>query len=126
MQKYLTFILLFSWLAHTEEWEYIISTADGNADFYVDTDAIREVDGLIYFWWKENISDVGESQLIQVKADCVSYKTKIVSFTTYPELELRGDPNIVDVDQYNLPWLPAPPGSVNETMLNYACATRNK
>lgn len=125
MPKYLTFILLFSWLAHTEEWEYVISSVDG-ADNYVDTVSIREVDGLVYFWFKENLTDVGESQLIQMKADCVSYKTKIISFVSYSELDIEGDQNIIDVDQYNLQWLPAPPGSVNETMLNYACATRNK
>lgn len=125
MPKYLTFILLFSWLAHTEEWEYVISSVDG-ADNYVDTVSIREVDGLVYFWFKENLTDVGESQLIQMKADCVSYKTKIISFVSYSELDIEGDQNIIDVDQYNLQWLPAIPGSVNEAMLNYACATRNK
>ena len=125
MPKYLTFILLFSWLAHTEEWEYVISSEDGS-DYYVDNVSIREVDGLVYFWFKENLTDVGESQLIQMKADCVSYKTKIISFVSYSELDIEGDQNIIDVDQYNLQWLPAPPGSVNETMLNYACATRNK
>ena len=126
MPKYLAFILLFSWLAHTEDWEYIISSADGNSDYYVDTVSIREVDGLVYFWEKENLTDVGESRLIQVKADCVSYKKKIVSFINYPELELKGDKNIIDVDKLDLPWLLSPPGSVNETILNYACATRNK
>ena len=125
MPKYLTFILLFSWLAHTEEWEYIISDVNG-ADNYVDTVSIREVDGLVYYWSKRNLTDTGESQLVQMKADCVSYRTKVVSFVRYSELDLEGDQNIVDVDQYNLQWLPAPPGSVNETMLNYACATRNK
>tara|TARA_B100001989_G_C24273477_1_gene332845 strand:- start:198 stop:575 length:378 start_codon:yes stop_codon:yes gene_type:complete len=125
MPKYLTFILLFSWLAHTEEWEYVISSVDG-ADNYVDTVSIREVDGLVYYWSKRNLTDAGESQLVQMKADCVSYRTKVVSFVRYSELDLEGDQNIVDVDQYNLQWLPAIPGSVNEAMLNYACATRNK
>jgi hypothetical protein len=107
-----------------------IAESDAKQVFF-NAESLKRAGDLVTVWAKENYSAPQPaakknktylSTRVEYRLDCAQRKVATASIKAYPEAELGGD--VVQKAAWsdkNLQWLDAPPGSVFDAMLNYAC-----
>lgn len=103
------------------EWKYLTSTSDNN-DFYVDYDRIREKNGYVYFWskneYKNKFMDKYRSSQGYTMGDCELFRVKFLDLTLYTGHMFMGDSERITMkDEWNY----VTPNSNIEKVLKSVC-----
>ncbi len=107
-----------------------IADSDTKQVFF-NAESLKRAGDLVTVWAKENYSAPQPaakknrtylSARVEYRLDCAQRKVATASVKAYPEAELGGE--VVQKAAWsdkNLVWLDAPPGTVFDAMLKYAC-----
>jgi hypothetical protein len=107
-----------------------VAESDAKQVFF-NAESLKRAGDLVTVWAKENYSAPQPaakknktylSTRVEYRLDCAQRKVATASVKAYPEAELGGE--VVQKASWsdkNLQWLDAPPGTVFDAMLNYAC-----
>lgn len=107
-----------------------VAESDAKQVFF-NAESLKRAGDLVTVWAKENYASAQPaakknktylSTRVEYRLDCAQRKVATASVKAYPETELGGE--VVQKASWsdkNLVWLDAPPGTVFDSMLNYAC-----
>jgi hypothetical protein len=112
-------------------WEYLGVMGDGTYAFFGShRHAIRE-GNIVSIWLRyeyrdqqaTNANERFKSDVVRQMFDCTRMTTKSVATTYYPENNLDGIGPSYVYDETKVGWAPAIPGTVGDTLLDWACKT---
>ena len=107
------------------EWKYLTSTSDNN-DYYVDYDRIREKNGYVYFWskneYKNKFMDKYRSSRVYIMGDCELFTVKFLDLTLYTGHMFMGDSKSITMKDE---WTYVNPNSNIEKVLKSVCERSN-
>ena len=122
-------LLAFPLALPAADWQPV---ADSDAkQVFFNAESLKRAGDLVTVWAKENYATPQPaakknktylSTRVEYRLDCAQRRIATASIKAYPEAELVGD--VVQKASWsdkNLQWLDAPPGTVFDAMLNYAC-----
>jgi hypothetical protein len=122
-------LLAFPLASSAADWQPI-AESDAKQVFF-NAESLKRSDDLVTVWAKENYSSPQPaakknktylSARVEYRLDCARRMVATASVKAYPEAELGGE--VVQKASWsdkNLQWLDAPPGTIFDAMLNYAC-----
>jgi hypothetical protein len=125
----LAFLLVVPTALPAADWQSVAESDVKQVFFNAET--LRRAGDLVTVWAKENYSTPQPaakknrtylSARVEYRLDCARRMVATASIKVYPETELGGE--VVQKASWsdkNLQWLDAPPGTVLDSMLNYAC-----
>ena len=103
------------------EWKYVSSNVSGD-EFYVDYDRIRENNGYVYYWsrneFQKPLIEKYYSNILYSMVDCEVLREKHLSSNFYEGPMGKGESLTIEEDGE---WTYPPPGSVLETILKSVC-----
>lgn len=101
----------------------VTSDAQGN-HYLLDTEGMTRKGYLVYVWQLQNLSQSNEQGALsvrtQVEFDCRFRQSRVMWITLYPEVD-EGGAAISSGMVSNPQWVPAQPGDVTDTLIDYAC-----
>jgi hypothetical protein len=101
----------------------VTSDSQGN-DYLLDTDGMTRKGYLVYVWQLQNLAQRNErgalSVRTQVEFDCRFRQSRVMWVSLYPELN-EGGAVISSGMVANPEWVPAQPGAVEDSLIDYAC-----
>jgi len=106
------------------EWVEIGVNDDVGTTFYVDPTSIRKSGNIVKVW---SLSDYNKSQgqipymsiMLQREYDCIEERARQLHMTHYAKNMGEGDPVFIHTEPRN--WLQVAPGTVGETIWEFAC-----
>ena len=114
-----------------ENWVEVTKSEDLLDTFYVDTDSLRKADGLVYFWDMADLTTPTPegiySELALRKVDCRLRRFEYVSYRVYTGNMASGEVSGFDdfIDQEDVKWEYASPGTIDEALLDFVCTYNN-
>ena len=132
MKKHLLIILIFTsilkcsfLLASEFDWKKVVSSADGDSDYYLDRKSKRAIGNYSYQWilsnkLKEN--DEIKSNVDYATIDCKRNKLQIILVTDHSEFFGQGkieNHHLISEDQ--LEWMTAKPGTIMSAIIENSC-----
>ena len=96
-------------------------------EYYVDIEAIRKVEGYIYYWELANYLEPGKggelSSKSYIKVDCKIFRSKLLSISFHKNPMGRGTGNNADLIKFPkfTKWKYPTPGSVGYIILKSVC-----
>ena len=121
-------LMIFAQNAVAENW--VIYAKNDVGDHYIETEAIRERDGFVYFWKMNDLleptsvleptSEGSLSVKIYDKLDCGLKRFQRLSYVFYKESMGRGTPDYQD--SLDKEWKYIIPGSLDAIASIYACS----
>lgn len=101
----------------------VTSDAQGN-HYLLDTEGMTRKGYLVYVWQLQNLPQRNEQGALsvrtQVEFDCRFRQSRVMWITLYPEVD-EGGAAISSGMVSNPQWVPAQPGDVTDTLIDYAC-----
>jgi Surface-adhesin protein E len=127
-----------SWAASLDKlpnggWEFLMVSADGTyAIFGSHRHGTRE-GNVVAIWLRYEFRDkqiingnVVRSRVERNLYDCAGVRSKPVSDGFYPQSNLGGEPITNTFDEAKVAWSPAIPGTVGDSLLDWACKTTTR
>lgn len=101
----------------------VTSDSQGN-DYLLDTDGMTRKGYLVYVWQLQNLAQRNErgalSVRTQVEFDCRFRQSRVMWVSLYPDRN-EGGAVISSGMVANPEWVPAQPGGVEDSLIDYAC-----
>ena len=101
----------------------VTSDAQGN-QYLLDTEGMTRKGYLVYVWQLQNLAKRNEEGALsirnQMEFDCRFRQSRVMWVTLYPEVD-EGGAVISSGLVSNPQWVPAQPGDVTDTLIDYAC-----
>ncbi len=101
----------------------VTSDAQGN-HYLLDTEGMTRKGYLVYVWQLQNLAQRNErgalSVRTQVEFDCRFRQSRVMWVSLYPDLN-EGGAVISSGMVANPEWVPAQPGGVEDSLIDYAC-----
>lgn len=122
-------LLAYPLASTAADWQPV-AESDAKQVFF-NAESLKRAGDLVTVWAKENYTAPQPaakknrtylSTRVEYRLDCAQRKVATASVKAYPEAELVGE--VVQKASWsdkNLVWLDAPPGTVFDSMLKYAC-----
>jgi hypothetical protein len=120
---FLTFCFAGIMSAHAAVMSPVTSDAQGN-HYLLDTESMTRKGYLVYVWQLQNLAQRNVQGALSIRTqmefDCRFRQSRVMWVTFFPEAD-EGGAVISSGMVSNPQWIPAQPGDVTDTLIDYAC-----
>jgi hypothetical protein len=113
-------------------WSFRHFADDWSYALYSSNHQRRRVGDVVTLWlrWEQRDQQNAtgyafRSYVAKVEFDCTGARMRTVAETFYPERNLKGDPQSLDLNPKSITWDSVIPGSQGEYTLQFACGTQH-
>jgi hypothetical protein len=112
-------------LASEFNWKKVVSSADGDSDYYLDSKSKRAIGNYSYQWILSNKlkdNDKIKSNIDYATIDCKRNKLQIILITDHSEFFGKGKiENHRLISENQLEWMTAEPGTIMSAIIKNSC-----
>ena len=113
-------------------WDLRYKGIDGSWALFTSDKRKRRVGQLVTIWlrWEQSVQQKSPTGVIflsyleKIEYDCTNEQVRTLAQTIYPESNLGGNPQTLEVDPKTVRWASIIPGTQGETNFHIACADR--
>jgi len=125
MKKILLFIFLSTFFYNISFADWVFGSSTSSDTWYYESSSVIKDGDITYVWVLTDHKKIGEYNEMSIKSyvpmKCKLYQFQVLQLIYYPKSMGKG-PMLERVENPDIKWIPAPPGSAWKGLMNRVCA----